>query len=120
VGNFGLWNREAAAYAQPDGSGSFEDSDSYGGYVQVALPIDPATITLGVGYTTSENDLMSDGDEDDQMSYFINAKLPIADKFWVIPEISYYDHGDDAVTGSTDTADGPEAWFAGALLRMDF
>jgi hypothetical protein len=118
VGNFGLWNREAAAYAQVDGD-TFEDSDSYGGYVQVALPVDPATITLGVGYTTSENDMLSDGDEDDQISYFINAKLPIADKFWVIPEISFYDHGDDAVAGD-DTVDGPEAWFAGALLRMDF
>jgi len=118
VGNFGLWNREGAAYAQVDGN-SFEDSDSYGGYVQCAFPLDPATITLGVGYTTSENDMLSDGDEDDQMSYFVNAKIPFADKFWVIPEISYYDHGDDAVAGS-DTADGPEAWFAGALLRMDF
>jgi hypothetical protein len=122
VGNFGLWNREGAAYAQIDSSGtSFEDSDSYGGYVQVALPIDPATITLGVGYTTSENDMLSGGDEDDQMSYFINAKLPLADNFWIIPEISFYDHGDDAVFGEdADTEDGAEAWFAGALLRMDF
>ncbi|MDY6989171.1 MAG: hypothetical protein SWQ30_14060 [Thermodesulfobacteriota bacterium] len=120
VGNFGLWNREGAAYAQlNDTLDGFEDSDSYGGYVQCAFPLDPATITLGVGYTTSENDMLSDGDEDDQMSYFVNAKIPFADKFWVIPEISYYDHGDDVVAGG-DTTDGPEAWFAGALLRMDF
>jgi hypothetical protein len=55
------------------------------------------------------------------MSYFINAKLPLADNFWIIPEISFYDHGDDAVFGEdADTEDGAEAWFAGALLRMDF
>ena len=120
LGNFGLWNREAAAYAKVDGD-DFEDSDCYGGYIQLAFPLDPATITLGVGYTESENDAYGDGDEDDQMSYFVNAKIPFADNFWVIPEFSYYDHGDDYVEGDVnDWEDGPTAWFAGALLRMDF
>jgi len=120
LGNFGLWNREAAAYAKVDGD-DFEDSDCYGGYVQLAFPLDPATITLGVGYTESENDAWGDGDEDDQMSYFINAKIPFTDNFWVIPEFSYYDHGDDFVESDVnDWEDGPTAWFAGALLRMDF
>ena len=119
LGNFGLWNREAAAYAKIDGN-DLEDSDCYGGYIQLAFPLDPATITLGVGYTESENDAYGDGDEDDQMSYFVNAKIPFADNFWVIPEFSYYDHGDDFIEGENNWEDGPTAWFAGALLRMDF
>jgi hypothetical protein len=115
VGDFGLWNREEAAYAQLDVNGTdIEDSDSYGGYVQVAMPFDPATITLGVGYTQSENDLLG-RKEDEQMSYFVQAKFPVTDKFWVVPEFSYYDQMEDAAE-----MEEPEAWFAGLLWRMDF
>ncbi|MCK4390907.1 MAG: hypothetical protein KAV83_11810 [Desulfobacterales bacterium] len=126
LGDFGLWSREDAAYAQLEVDGDVEDSDCYGGYVQVAFPIDPATITLGVGYTQSENDEMyvfdqitglaiRDDDEDEQMSYFIQAKYPVCDNFWVVPEFSYYDHMDDAAG-----QDEPTSWFAGLMWRMDF
>jgi len=126
LGDYGLWSREDAAYAQFEADGDIEDSDCYGGYVQVAIPIDPATITLGVGYTQSENDEMivydpktkkyiRDDDEDEQMSYFVQAKIPVTDNFWVVPEFSYYDHMEDA-TGE----DEPTSWFAGLMWRMDF
>ena len=127
LGDYGLWSREDAAYAQPKDDGDIEDSDCYGGYVQVAIPIDPATITLGVGYTQSENDemivgydsttkkLIRDDDEDEQMSYFIQVKLPVTDNFWVVPEFSYYDHMEDAAGN-----DEPTSWFAGLMWRMDF
>lgn len=114
LGDFGLWSREDAAYAHIDADGDVEDSDCYGGYVQVAFPIDPATITLGVGYVQSENDVAGD-DQDEQMSYFVQAKIPLADTFWVVPEFSYYDQMDDA-NGNEE----PEAWFLGLMWRMDF
>ncbi len=114
LGNYGIWSREDAAYAVRDGN-DIEDSDCYGGYVQVAFPIDPATITLGVGYTQSENDALLDGDEDEQMSYFVQAKYPVCDNFWVVPEFSYYDHMEDAAGN-----DEPTSWFAGLMWRMDF
>jgi hypothetical protein len=112
--DFGLWNREDAATAQIDADGDIEDSDCWGGYLQLAFNIDPATITLGYGYVQSENDAL--GDEDDaQQSYFVNAKIPIADTFYVVPEISFYDHMEDF--GDADEA---EVWWAGLLWRMDF
>jgi len=114
LGDFGLWNREDAAYAHIDANNKIEDSDCYGGYVQVAFNIDPATITLGYGYVQSENDVAGD-DEDEQQSYFINGKIPIADTFYVVPEFSYYDQMEDA-----NGKDEPEGWFLGLLWRMDF
>ena len=117
LGDFGIWSREDAAYAHIDVDGDVEDSDSYGGYVQVAFPLDPATITLGVGYVQSENDVVGD-DEDEQMSYFIQAKIPLADTFWVVPEFSYYDQMENGTDVGPD--EEPEAWFLGLMWRMDF
>lgn len=114
LGDFGLWNREDAAYAHIDTDGNIEDSDCYGGYLQVAFNIGPPTITLGYGYVQSENDVAGD-DEDEQQSYFIQAKIPIADTFYVVPEFSFYDQMEDA-----NGNDEPQAWFAGLLWRMDF
>lgn len=112
----GLWNREDAASAEMDADGDVENSTSYGGYLQVAFNVDPATITLGYGYVQSENDEHPLGDDTDaQQSYFINCKLPIADNFFVVPEFSYYDHMDDPA--GEEEAD---AWYAGLLWRMDF
>lgn len=112
--DLGLWNREDAASAQIKANGDVEDSDCYGGYLQVAFNVDPATITLGYGYVQSENDALGN-DEDEQQSYFVNAKIPIADTFFVVPEFSYYDQMED-VNGN----DEAEAWYAGLLWRMDF
>jgi hypothetical protein len=112
--DFGLWHRENAAQATVV-SNDVEDSESYGGYVQVAIPIDPAKITLGYGYVRSENDDGWGDDTDAQQSFFVNAKVPLADTFFVVPEFSYYDQMDDATGAEED-----DAWYLGLLWRMDF
>ena len=114
LGDFGLIDREAAAMAQLDATGDIEDSDCYGGYLQIAFNVDPATITLGCGYTQSENDVLGN-DEDEQISYFVNAKIPMADTFFVVPEFSYYDMMDNAAGN-----DEPETWCLGLKCQMDF
>ncbi len=85
-----------------------------GGYVQAAVKVDPATIALGCGYTQSENDVLGN-EEDEQMSYFVNAKIPMSDTFFVVPEFSYYDAMEDAMGN-----DEPEAWYLGLKWQMDF
>lgn len=113
--DFGLWNREDAAQATVVGN-DVEDSTSYGGYVQVAIPVDPAKISLGYAYTQSDRDLAAPNDEaDGQQSYFVNAKIPIADTFFIVPEFTYYDQMDDDA-GQEEN----DAWFLGLLWRMDF
>ena len=119
LGNFGLENREAFAYAMAETDGDIEDAVSYGGYIQVAFPVDPVTITLGYGYTRSETDSNAieteyGGDTDEQQSYFVQAKIPIAETFFIVPELSYFDMMD------IGDYDEPEAWFAGIMWQMDF
>ncbi|OEU51022.1 MAG: hypothetical protein BA861_09685 [Desulfobacterales bacterium S3730MH5] len=113
--DFGLWSRELAASAQFKDNGDVEDSQCYGGYLQVAFPVDPVTITVGTGYVASKNDALGKGDVDDQMSYFVQAKIPLANTFYIVPEFSYYDQMEDA-----SGYDEPEAWFLGLMWRMDF
>jgi hypothetical protein len=113
--DFGLWNREDAAQATVVGN-DVEDSTCYGGYVQVAIPVDPAKISLGYGYTQSDRDLAAPNDDaEGQQSYFVNAKIPIADTFFIVPEFTYYDQMDDDAGQEED-----DAWFLGLLWRMDF
>lgn len=112
--DFGLWSRETAAQAIAVAD-DIENSKCYGGYVQVAIPIDPAKITLGYGYVQSDNDDGWGDDADAQSSYFVNAKIPLADTFFVVPEISYFDQMDDS-NGNEEN----DAWFLGLLWRMDF
>lgn len=114
LGNFGMIGREDAAYAEVNATGDVEDSDCYGGYVQVAFNVDPATIALGGGYTQSENDVLGN-EKDEQMSYFVNAKIPLADTFFVVPEFSFYDLMEDAMGN-----DEPEVWCLGLKWQMDF
>ena len=112
--DFGLWDREEAAQAVAVGD-DIENSTCYGGYLQVAIPLDPAKITVGYGYVQSDNDDGWGKDADQQQSYFVNAKLPIADTFFVVPEFSYYDQMDNA-----DGDEEDDAWYLGLLWRMDF
>ncbi len=112
--DFGIWNRETAAAAQVDASGNIEDSTSWGGYLQVAFNVDPATITIGYGYSQSENDELG-GDADAQQTYFAQCKIPIADTFFIVPEISFYDGMEDAAGNEED-----DEWALGMMWRMDF
>ncbi len=113
--DFGLANRELAAAAQVNAiTGAIEDSTSWGGYLQVAFNVDPATITIGYGYSQSENDELG-GDADAQQTYFAQCKIPIADTFFIVPEISFYDGMEDAAGNEED-----DEWALGMMWRMDF
>ncbi len=114
LGQFGLSGREGTASAEQDGS-DVENSKSWGGLLQVSFNVDPATIRLGYGYVQSENDIAGN-DTDTQMNYFVNAKIPLAETFFITPEIAVYDKGDSAA-GEEEKAD--EVW-VGLQWRMDF
>jgi len=114
LGDFGMVDREDAAMAQIDATLDIEDSDCLGGYLQASVKVDPATITVGCGYTQSENDVLG-RDEDEQFSCFVNAKIPMADTFFVVPEFSFYDMMEDAM-GNNE----PEVWCLGLKWQMDF
>ena len=117
LGDFGITGLPAAASAQLDSNNKVKDSTCYGGYLQVAFNVDPATICLGYGYTQAEMDssVGTNLKTDAQNSYFVNAKVPIADTFFVVPEFSYYDNMKDAADNDEGTL-----MEIGLLFRMDF
>ncbi len=94
-----------------------EDATCLGGWVQAAFALDPGTLTLGWGYSSSENDdLVAGVDEaDEMMGYFVNYKIPITDNFSVTPEFDYWD-GMENAAGTDD----PDHWALGATWQIDF
>jgi hypothetical protein len=117
VGSFGITGRSASADAHVNAAADgIEDSDCYGGYLQAAVKVDSATVTVGCGYVSDENDEAAvDADADEQMSYFINAKIPLADTFFIVPEVSYYDGMEDAAGNDDD-----DLLEIGVMWQMDF
>ena len=116
LADFDLWGRELAAGAQYDPNRNrVMDSKCLGGYAQVAFNIDPATITIGYGYTQSENDSLGLGNLDEQQTCFVNGKLPYANTFYVVPEFSYFD-GAEGPSGE----DQDDEWALGMMWRADF
>lgn len=115
LGDFGIAGRGAAASAWVDpATGSLEDATCWGGYIQASWKVDPTTITLGWGYSSSENDVVGP-EADELMSIFVNCKVPIAETFFVVPEFSWWD-GMDNAKGVED----PDSWHLGLVWQMDF
>jgi hypothetical protein len=100
-------------------TGALEDSTCSGGYVQAAVKVDPATITVGYGYVQSERDATNpardNNDTDAQQTFFVQCKVPVDDTFFVVPEFSFYDMIEDAM-GNIE----PEVWCLGLKWQMDF
>jgi hypothetical protein len=94
-----------------------EDAECFGGWIQAAFPLDTGTLTLGWGYSSSENDdLVAPFDEADElMGYFVNYKIPITDNFSATPEFDYWD-GMENAAGTDD----PDHWALGITWQMDF
>jgi hypothetical protein len=106
-----------AASAYIDATGDVEDAECWGGFIEAAIPIDPYTLTLGWGYSSSEVDvpggLMDNADE--LMGYFVNVKIPITDNFSMTPEFDYWDGMENSLG-----EDDPDHWFVGVTWQMDF
>ncbi len=74
-----------------------EDCMSYGGWAQVSVPVEKATIYAGGGFQESQIDAGSFYVEDRLRTWaaFINFTYPIYKGFYMQPEIAYFDYGDD-------------------------
>ncbi len=91
-----------------------DNATCYGGWVQAAFALDPGTLTLGWGYSSSENTDIG-AEKDDLMGVFVNYKIPITDNFSATPEFDYWD-GMENADGDTD----PDHWALGVTWQMDF
>lgn len=94
-------------------AGDVEDTTTMSGYVQATFKAGKTPINLGIGYATSDNDEYSDADA--QMGYFINAKFPLADNFFIVPEFFMADYMDDE-TGAEEN----DVTWVGLKWHLDF
>lgn len=112
LSNFGILGRSNANAVVVNNS--VQDAECWGGYLQAAFKVDPTTITVGWGYSSSENDA-SGPEADELMSIFVNCKVPIAESFFIVPEFTWWDGMDNAM-GVED----PDSWHLGILWQADF
>ena len=113
--DFGMLGRTNSS-AQLDADGDVEDAKCYGGYVQGSFLLDPATLTVGCGYSSSTNDANDTTDEADELiGYFAQVKIPMNANFFIVPEITYWD-GKDNAAGNEDN----DTYHVGVLWQMDF
>jgi hypothetical protein len=101
-----------------------EDVTSWGGFVQLTFRFEPAILNLGAGYQESDVENPGVGFEDDiaQTSFFVNVLYNLTDNFYIQPEISYFDYGDDAdenAFGPGDNDLGADI-FLGVHFQADF
>ncbi len=121
LGNFGIAGRNNS-FATLDATGGIDNTDSWGGFVQVGAKVSQtASVVAGVGFT---RDKQADTDYD-QTSVFINAPIEIAPHFHVVPEFDYfhYNNGSSANhIGVPNIGLGnlQDAYVVGAKWQMDF
>ena len=104
-----------------------EDVDSWGGIVELILPVKPVTVYLGVGYQQSdvENPPAALFESDvATATLFINGKYNLTDNFYIQPEIVWFDYGHDAMKTLPGNAPGENdlgsELFAGVHFQADF
>jgi hypothetical protein len=115
VGNAGWHITKAANGATYDGDDDTDDVDTIMGALVVGFKFtDQLTLEGGVGYREDDGDAPGQ-EEDDQTSVYVQGVVSLAPGVWLIPEIGYYDLGDDI-----DDEDEGDQIYIGAKWQIDF
>jgi len=98
----------------------FNDWDELGGCLVVGFKAsDALSLEGGVGYQADELKIVGLTVETEVIAYYVQAKITLADNFFIVPEIGGYDYGDVEITGVPDTKLGDSFYF-GAKWEMRF
>jgi hypothetical protein len=115
VGNAGWHITKAANGATYDGDDDTDDVDTIMGALVVGFKFtDQLTLEGGVGYREDDGDAPGQ-DTDDQTSVYVQGVVSLAPGVWLIPEIGYYDLGDNI-----DDEDEGDQFYLGAKWQIDF
>jgi hypothetical protein len=115
VGNAGWHITKAANGATYDGDDDTDDVDTIMGALVVGFKFtDQLTLEGGVGYREDSGDAKGQ-DDDDQTSVYVQGVVSLAPGVWLIPEVGYYDLGDD-INGD----DEGDQFYLGAKWQIDF
>lgn len=107
-----------------------DDVNSFGGWAQLAIPVDQVTIYTGAGYQQAEVEGPGATYESEISTWgiFVSCKYNLTKQFYIQPEIAYFDWGNDAqktLTG-TDVTYAPgnndlgNDLFVGIHFQFDF
>lgn len=114
IGNLGYGLLGAAANVQYDAAGQVEDTDSWGGYIDVTIGGDPFLVHLLAGYHNDDNELYNDAQE--KYAFGARGAWKVAKNFTLSPEVMYYSYGDDVFTND----DLGNEWLAGVQFQFVF
>jgi hypothetical protein len=114
---FGLTlSTQSAAY---DGGNNVDDMTSFTGALIAGFKFtDMVTFEAGVGYTLDDSDVNGE-DDADTIAVYGQAVLSLAPGVWLIPEVGYYNFGNDYSPGQTGN-DAGDMIYAGAKWQIDF
>ncbi len=103
--------------AELDGD-SIEDTDSYGALLALGTTVNNIGLEAGVGYLESDNDAWEK--ENELMAYYGQANIPLTanGNAFIVPEVGYYDYGDEYDNDSGDEM-GDEL-YAGLKWQVNF
>ncbi len=81
--------------------GDLKNVNSFGGWLQLGIPVKPVTIYLGYGYQQSQvrnadTSAVTYEDKISTQGAYVNAKWEVKKGFFVQPEVAYFDNGSDA------------------------
>lgn len=94
------------------------DLDSYGVIASATFyPSDKIAVTVGGAYNETE---ASAGDDNNELTLWVNAPIKVTKGFTIVPEIAYVDALDVAGIGGASTTNGADnALFVGAKWQFD-
>ncbi len=98
----------------------FVDVDELGGCLVVGFKAsDALSFEGGVGYSSVEGDDAGIDVELAAMLFYVQAKIVLADNFFMVPEIGKFDYGDYEETGQPDVELGDKTYY-GIKWEMRF
>lgn len=102
-------------------NGDFEDTKTWGGYIDASYKVGALRIALGFGYENFTNDEWKNtwGFREDNFArklFYLSLPYKLHKNLTLYPEFNYLDHGDDPMTGK----DAGNEWVLGLLFRFIF
>jgi hypothetical protein len=95
---------------------SVEDNETWGVVLVAGAKVsDMVTVEGGFGYVEAESDLAGTQD-DDAMSYYVNASITLAPGVLMVPEVGVLDGADGRVNGT----DGQKTTYFGVKWQINF
>jgi hypothetical protein len=115
----------AAATPPRDASGAIKPTTDQGGFIDLAYTIGPFTPAIFFGYDNAKNSDIFKGpkgvDNNTRLAYGASCSIKIADGFYVVPEVAYYNQGEyPAGMGAKSGQDYGKIWLAGVEFQFIF